>query len=252
MTNIKKSTSKGFITNYLTMNNEFLKGVLDAKLSRLLTESDYETFFALPNTEQLAFFLNNNLVTTNIVTNFEALCQHAQNDLKDEIINYLGKDHIYVKYFFSQKRQKDVSADYLNKLYESVAKQNDEWLRAYLDLEHSVLNVMLLLRGSTQKDVIKDMYLVQQIMSAETYHALLNSDRGTIFSYIKNTFNVDLESDATNREVEAKLDEYKLSKLKDLAVEGELAPTIIYYIKMKEYEIFRLRMIYHTKRNTYA
>ena len=99
------------------MKSEFNKGVLDAKLSRLLSENDFATFKSLSDLERLTFFINHELVTTNIITNFEALCLHARNDLKAEVLRYVPADSLYVQYFFASdyaKKSIGAKASYLN------------------------------------------------------------------------------------------------------------------------------------------
>jgi hypothetical protein len=237
------------------MNNEFIKGVLDAKISGLLTESDYLTFSGLSGQEQLNFFINNGLVSTSIVTNFEALCKHALNDLKMEVASYLEKDTFYINYFFAKdyiSRDKNALHRFYINTYHEAENRQDEWLLGYLDLKFSLLNVLSIVRAKSRGDqieTIKDLYLPQSIMSEEVYISLINNDRSTLVSYVKNTFNIDLYDTDNNRVIEEKLDAYLFIKVKDLAIEGDLLPTLIYYIKMKKYEITRLRDIYYTGRN---
>ena len=237
------------------MNNEFIKGVLDAKLSNLLNENDFLTFAGLSNAEKLNFFINNGLVSTSIVTNFEALCKNALNDLKKEIQSYLESDTLYVNYFFAKDYiSRDIEALHLfyEDIYLKAKERDDTWLLFYLDLKFSLLNVLSITRAKKRGDdtsSIRNLYLWQSIMSEEVYISLINSDRSTLVSYVKNTFNIDLYDTDNNRVIEEKLDAYLFIKVKDLAIEGDLLPTLIYYIKMKKYEITRLRDIYYTGRN---
>lgn len=233
------------------MTNEFLKGVLDAKLSALLTESDYAAFAALGASDRLSFFINNNLVSTNIVTNFEALSNYVLSDLKNEISTYLPNDTLYVPYFFSKsyvKKEAGARAAYLNKYYDRALKKNDSWLLKYIDLTHSVQNVLTVLRAKKRGDDPKSiltLYLNQRVMSDEVFAALVSGDRANLLNYVKSVFNVDLEVGATNEAIETILDHYVHDKISEFATEGELIPTLIYYIKMKEYELFRLRELYY-------
>lgn len=235
------------------MSKEFNKGVIDAKLSELLTESDFTAFMSLNEADKLNFFVNHNLVKTNLVSNFEAMCAYALSDLKAEISEFIGAKHYYVDYFFTRETSKvefRASAERFNNTYELALKNNDEWFTLYLDLNHAILNLLTILRGNSlgkRKEDIANYFLVQSFMSEEVFTALTNGERSSVLSYIKTIFNLDIEASATNRVIEEKLDQYLLSKLKEFAYETELEPTIIYYIKMKEHEILKLRAIYYTK-----
>lgn len=238
------------------MNNEFLKGVLDAKLSRLLSGSDYNTFASLSSSEQLSFFINHNLVSTNIVSNFEALTKYAHNDLKTEINGYMEDDTLYVRYFFSEDyapKTKGAKIAYLNAIYAEAEKRHDSWLLMMMDTRHALLNVMHILRGKIRGDdeaSLKDHYLSQKLISVETFATLLSSDRPGIFNFLKSDFNLDIDPDATNVEVEAILDAYLLERVRAFAIESELLPTLIYYIVMKKHEILRLRELYYGRGTT--
>ncbi len=235
------------------MSKEFIKGVLDAKLSELLTESDFTAFSNLNDADKLTFFINHNLVSTNIVSNFEAMCAYVLSDLKGEISEFIGSSHYYLEYFFGQSSAKEdtyATALRYNKIYTLALAKNDEWFVRYLDLEHAILNLLTILRATTLGKAsaeIKSYYLVQSLISEEVYASLINNERSSVLAYIKTIFNLDIEGRATNREIEDQLDEYLNQKLKEFAYETELEPTIIYYIKMKIDEVIKLRAIYYTK-----
>jgi hypothetical protein len=86
-------------------------------------------------------------------------------------------------------------------------------------------------------------------MNKEAYISLVNSDFSTLITYVKNTFNIDLYEHLSNAEIETKFDDYLYLKVKDLAVETDVYATLVYYIKMKKYELTRLRNINYTGRN---
>lgn len=235
------------------MSKEFNKGVIDAKLSELLTESDFTAFNSLNEAEKLNFFINHDLVKTNLVSNFEAMCAYALSDLKAEITDFLGAKHYYIDYFFTPPVSKEVACstvERFNKTYELAQKNNDEWFTLYLDLKHAVFNLLTILRGTSlgkAKEEIEKYYLTQSFISEEVFNALILGERSGVLNYIKNIFNLDLDVNADNCAIEERLDQYLLAKLKEFAYETDLEPTIIYYIKMKEYEVLRLRSIYYTK-----
>lgn len=234
------------------MNNEFIKGVIDAKLSSLLTESDYNSFALLSEEEKLTFFINHNLVTTSLVTSFEAMCAYVKSDLYAEISEYLGENHLYLRYFFPNNNlEEDVTtASKLNQIYDKAQGKNDEWFIVYLNLKHSVLNLLTLLRGASlkmSKEEINSYYLKQNNISEEMFASLITSERSAVLSYIKSLFNLDLETSLTNSQIETKLDAYLHEKIKEFAYEPSLLPTVLYYMSMKEYEVRRLRAIYYTK-----
>lgn len=235
------------------MNNGFNKGVLDAKISRLLSENDFATFKNLTNGEKLAFFINHNLVTTNIVTNFEALCAHARTDLKTEVANYVKGDSLYLQYFFSDdyiKNEVGAKKLYLNKMYEKAQKCNEVWLLYFMDYNHALLNVLNVLRGKKRgdtSDALLENYLAQALISEENYTMLTLSDEEGIFTFVKALFNLDLEKGMTLVDIEKMFDAYLVSKISELAIESDLAPTLIYYIMRKDEQILRLRSIYYNK-----
>lgn len=237
------------------MNKEYLKGVLDARISALLSESDFSTFASLSAGEKLSFFINNGLVSTNIVTNFEALSKHFLDDLKREIQSYLEKDTLYVDYFFAKEMvSRNVGALYTHyeEVYARVIARNDKYLRYYLDYKFSLLNIINILRAKKRGDdqaKIYELYLTNSLMNKEAYISLVNSDFSTLITYVKNTFNIDLYERLSNAEIEAKFDDYLYLKVKDLAVETDVYATLVYYIKMKKYELTRLRNINYTGRN---
>ena len=237
------------------MNNIYLKGVLDAKISNLLTENDFATFAALSKTDQLNFFINNELVSTSIVTNFEALCKIALNDLKNEVKEYTKNDPLYVNYFFASdtvKKEKGALRDFYNKTYVEALKRKDDALVKYLDYTHALLNILTLVRGKKRGDTTLDLlanYLEQSVLSEETFTALVNGDTHTIYAYLKNNFNIDASESDSVLALEEKLDEYLFNKLKVLAMDSDFKPTLIYYIRRKQLQIERLRNIVYTKRN---
>lgn len=244
--------NKGFITPYLKMNNEYLKGLLDAKISRLLTEADYLSFAGLSNMEKLNFFINNQLVSTAIVTNFEALCQHALSDLKSEVLSYFPDNNLYVLAFFAgtyYKKEHGAKASHLNQVY-ALAKARDPWLTRYLDFDHAFQNIVNILRAGQlpSKAPLADFYLAQGLMSEEVTLSLYQGERGTVLNFLKTEFGIDIDIHASNTMIEAKLDDYLHQKLSEFAIESDLSPTLIYYIKMKQHELYRLRDLYYAKR----
>ena len=237
------------------MNSEYLKGVLDAKISNLLTESDYLTFANLSNAEQLSFFINNNLVSTSIVTNFEALCKHALNGLKTEMTAYLKPDTLYIDYFFAKDviaKEPGLLAKHYEEMYFKAKARHDKWLVYYLDHKFGALNVLNIMRAKKRGDslsAINEQYLPSKVMSKEIFLSLVNGDHANLISYAKATFNADVTEKDSLTAVEEKLDRYLYLKVKDLAIEPDALATSVYYIKMKKYEITRLRNIYYTRRN---
>lgn len=235
------------------MNNEYLKGLLDAKISRLLTEADYLAYANLSNMEKLNFFINNNLVSTAIVSNFEALSRLALNDLKAEVMSYLPGDNLYLIALFPHdyhKKERGAKADHLNKVY-AMAQVRDPWLTRYLDVDYAFKNIINILRAShfTPKEPFSDFYLEQNLVSEDVMRGLYSGERQSVINFIKSEFGIEIDPDATNTSIEAKLDDYLMQKISDFATEGDLNPTLIYYIKMKQYEILRLRELYYTRRN---
>lgn len=237
------------------MNNAFNKGVLDAKLSRLLSENDFATFKSLSDSDRLTFFINHDLVTTNITTNFEALCLHARLDLKAEVLTYVKSDSLTVQYFFARdyvKNESGATAKYLNDLYQKALKAHEMWLVSFMDYTHAAQNILTLLRGKRRGDSdasILAQYLHQSLISEEVFTSLLIGDAQNVYASVKALFNVDIDPSDTLVAIETKLDEYVMLKTKELAIESELAPTLIYYIKMKEHEILRLRQIQYGERS---
>lgn len=237
------------------MNNVYLKGVLDAKISNLLTESDFATFANLSGMDRLNFFINNELVSTSIVTNFEALCKFALSDLKEEVSLYTKNDPLYVNYFFAHdviKKDQGALRDFYNETYEKALQRKEEALVNYLDYTHALLNILTLVRGKKRGDTTASLlanYLKQGVLSEETFSALVNGDTHTIYAYLKNNFNIDASESESTVELEEKLDEYLFNKLKILAMDSDFKPTLIYYIKRKQLQIERLRNIVYTKRN---
>lgn len=235
------------------MSNEYNIGVISAKLSNLLTETDFSAFSVLNEDEKLTFFINHNLVSTNIVTNFEAMCAYALDDLKAEVSEYLPANHLYLNYFFARdylEEEKRSTVEFFNESYDSARKKNHEWLTRYLELNHALLNLMTILRGKNlakSPEELKSYYLRQTFINEDAFSNLISGERSAVFAFIKTVFNLEVPPSASNLEVEALLDQYKLGKLKEFAFDLEFEPTLIYYIKMKEYEILRLRAIYYTK-----
>lgn len=236
------------------MNSEYLKGVLDAKISGLLTESDYLTFANLSNYEQLNFFINSNLVSTNIVTNFEALCKHALNDLKVEMTHYLKPDTLYIDYFFAKDvvaKESGVLGKHYTEMYLKAKARHDKWLVYYLDYKFATFNVLNIIRAKKRGDelsAINDIYLPTKVMSYEVFTSLVSGDHANLISYIKTTLNIDVTEKDDVTIIEQKLDKYLYLRVRDLAVETDVLATAVYYIKMKKYEITRLREIYYTRR----
>ncbi len=240
------------------MSNEYTKGVLDAKLAELLTDSDFNVFNNLNEADKLTFFINHNLVKTPLVSNFEAMCSYVLSDLKAEISEYLGAKHLYLNYFFSHNEGKDKSSttvEQFNEIYELALVKNDQWFVLFLDLNHAILNLLTILRGKSlgkSSEEINGYYLRQNFISDEVFSSLINGERSSVLAHIKTIFNFDVEANITNQEVEEILDRYLHEKLKEFAYETDLEPTLIYYIKMKQYEVFKLRSIYYTKEETHG
>lgn len=238
------------------MNNVYYKGVLDAKISKLLTESDFNTFAALPSRDaQLSFLINNELVSTNIVTNLEALCKIAAEDLKEEVSEYTNNDSLYVNYFFVSddlKKEKGAVRTLYNNTYAEAEQRNEVALLSYLDDTHALLTLLALLRGKKRGDEqaeLLNLYLSQSVLSEEVFNVLVNSEKEATYSYLKNKFNIESNEKESLSALEAKMDEYMFNKLQVLAMESDLAPTLIYYIRRKQLQIERLRKIAYTKRN---
>ncbi|MGI6735343.1 MAG: hypothetical protein ACOX3C_04070 [Bacilli bacterium] len=233
----------------------YLKGVLDAKISKLLNESDFSTFAALKEQEQLNFFVNNELVSTSIVTNFEALCKHALADLRDEINAYTEGNPIYVNYFFARdlvKKEKESLKDLYNKTYQKAVKSGDLTFVNYLDYAHGLLNILMIIRGKNRGDTSEALlsnYLEQSLIGKEQFITLVNSDISSIYNFVKATFNIDVVEKDTPSNLETKIDKFLFHKLEELATESDYIPTLIYYVRMKQLQIERLRNIRYTKRN---
>ncbi|OQC50059.1 MAG: hypothetical protein BWX57_00504 [Tenericutes bacterium ADurb.Bin024] len=233
----------------------YLKGVLDAKIAKLLNESDFSSFASLKDEEQLNFFINNELVSTSIVTNFEALCKHALSDLKDEVALYTNEDSLYVNYFFATsviKKEKGALRDLYNLTYQKALTLADDSFVNYLDYAHALLNVLTLVRGKKRGDNSEALlanYLEQSLIGKDAFTSLVTSDIPAIYNYLKVAFNIDVSEKDTPIELEAKIDKFLFHKLKDFATESEFIPTLIYYVRMKQLQIERLRNIRYTKRN---
>lgn len=235
------------------MSNEYNLGVINAKIASLLTESDFSAFSALSAEDKLTFFINHNLVKTNLITNFESMCDMVLSDLKVEISGYLDKNDLYLNYFFARDYVKETNSSpvaHFNTTYEKAKKSNDRWFLTYLDLNHTIYNVMSLLRGAflmKSAEEIRSYYLEQNILPLDTFITLIKSERSAVLSFIKTSFNLELPVNATNRQIEAELEKFLFAKLREFAYETDFTPTLIYYFKRKEHEVLKLREIYYLK-----
>ncbi|HZJ89727.1 MAG TPA: hypothetical protein VFD05_03505 [Bacilli bacterium] len=235
------------------MNKEYLKGVLDAKLSALLTENDYNVFASFDEQKQIDFFLNLNLVQTKLVNDFEALAKIARKELSMEIEKYVTKNNLIYLYFFGEvERKKDVykTARHRNELYQKISATGYPSLADFVNKNHYIRNLVMIYRSKSQniaKEHVEKSLLAQNIVSSEQMASLCGTTKETIVQYVNSELSLNLANDVSSVQFEEELENYLRKQIKDYAFSPDVEATLIYYINEKLYEIYTLRKIYYTK-----
>ena len=251
--NTNVNTNKVFIKNYLEMNNEYLKGVLDAKLSALLTENDYNVFASFDEQRQIEFFLNLNLVETKLINDFESLAKIAKKELSDEIEKYVSKNNLVYLYFFSEPAITDdvhKTASYRNMLYKKISETNEPHLFDFVNKNHFIRNLIIIYRAKSQNIVsehVQKSLLQQNIASEEQMTSLCHGTKETVIQYVNSILSLNLTNDLSSVTFEEQLENYFRHEIKDYAFSPDVIATLIYYINEKLHEIYTLRKIYYTK-----
>lgn len=241
------------MVNYLKMNNEYLKGTLDAKLSKLLQESDYNVFASFDEEKQIEYLLNLNVTNKLTTHDFEAVCKEANTELANEIKSYIGIENPIFKYFFtsdSEVYERFQKTKYLNSLYEQVSETSYPSLSKFMNVQHLLINLLVMYRLKAlnePKEMFQDYMLSQNLISAETLLNLYPQNVGNINAFIKQELQLEFTHETSLNEIENSFDEYLLAALQEFSYSPDLEATIIYYIFMKKQEIHRLRKIYYTK-----
>lgn len=235
------------------MNNEYLKGVLDAKLSALLTENDYTVFASFDEQKQIEFFLNLNLVQTKLVDDFETLAKYAKKELSEEIEKYVTNESLIYLYFFQEASdEKDIykTTNYRNDLYQKIKIDSEEHLFHYVNLNHYVRNLVMIYRAKKQnikRDHVEKSLLTQNIISLELMESLCNSPEESLIQYVNSELSLNIANEVSSIVFENALEKYLRNEIKDYAFSPDVIATLIYYISEKLYEIYNLRKIYYTK-----
>ncbi len=235
------------------MNNEYLKGVLDAKLSALLTSGDYDVFASFPEHKQIDFFLNLNLVQTKIVSDFETLAKMAIRELSAEIATYIDKDNLLYTYFFGANTSEDdfyKTTAHLNNLYEQIKKSAQEHLFEFVNKKHLVQNVIIMYRAKKQNianEHIVNSLLKQNVYSEDLIKELALGSIDNVVEFVRGDLNIALENNVSSVLFEEVLENYLRDEIRNYAISPDVNATLIYYINEKLNEIYTLRKLFYTK-----
>src|SRR5690554_7665935 len=93
---------KKFIRSCLNMKSkEYQLGVINSKISELLTTNDFETLKTSDNLDFIEYLFNSNLILSKELIN-DDLGLSLNHCLENEVSKYIGNNHIIYKYFFDK------------------------------------------------------------------------------------------------------------------------------------------------------
>lgn len=237
---------------YLQMNNEYLKGMLDAKLSKLLQESDYNVFASFDEEKQVEYLVNLNITNKLTAQDFEAVCLQANAALAHEVSDYVGANHPIFKYFFSsslQTYEQFQKARQLNDIYDGISETLFPYLFKFMNIKQLLTNLLTIYRLKALKqprETFKQYLLKQAIVNEEILLNLFNQDIEIINTFVKQEVGIEIKDNATLSELEALFDHYLYEAIQEYAYAPSLEATLVYYVFMKKQEIYRLRKIHYT------
>ncbi|MFA5560941.1 MAG: hypothetical protein WC964_04115 [Acholeplasmataceae bacterium] len=227
------------------MNREFLFGVLNAKLTELLTDNEYQMLKNLSRGQFLEYLFNANVVP-NKLSDFETASFEVLDALEKEVFEYVGPDHWIYRYFFAKA---DNLVEHYNKVYESLLK-NEELIEnaVFISKFHLIKNISLMYRFNDQNISVEKLQanlLLQKEISDEFLLKAYDLGKQEISVLVKDLVELTVEKADSVLEIEKLLDDYFHEIVSAYAYSSEVEHVLIYYIYRIMKQLENIRAIYY-------
>lgn len=222
-------------------SKEYQLGVINSKISELLTTNDFETLKTSDNLDFIEYLFNTNLILSKELIN-DDLGLSLNHCLEDEVSKYIGNNHIIYKYFFDKDY---FEIDKLNELFDKLDLENN--LRVIFSKYHSIKNIILGLRmldNDISFNEYKNYILNSDEYSGEFLEKSYKLGKNDLVSFSNSLYNLNLNISDNLVEIEKKLNKYFYSYIKEYSYSYDFYEVLLYYIFIRNRQNENLKSLY--------
>lgn len=227
------------------MNKEYLLGLINARLTSLLTHNDYETLKKINKEQFLAYLFNTNVIFSK-TSNFETACLEAKEVFKNEIFGYIGDKHWIYQYFLIKT---EFLSNHYNEIYQSIHDDSElAPITTFISKLHLIQNISLMYRLKEQKldvEKLRSFLLLQNEISEEFLINAYILGKQEINVLVKDLLNITISLTNNTLEIEKMLDEYLKQLMMEYSYSVLFELVLIYYIYSVNKQLENVRSIYY-------
>ena len=222
-------------------SQSYLLGLLSAKLTTFLTQSQYLELIQKSKSEITTYLYYLNVVDKKC-DDFESFVSGYQDALKEEVESYIEDEHPIYIYFFDEY---DSKTDHYNKNYEIVTKIMTSDV---VDTIYLINNFKLLYRLNFQtRDVslFERNFLKQNIYSFDTLALVYKNGKDSLIKFVNEYLQITINKDMSLIEIDRILNRKINDYIKILSQSESVNDLIFYYIWMKYRQLEKIKGIYY-------
>ena len=219
------------------MNNQYLLGLLSAKIANLFTSNDYDVIKELP-LDKVINYLSSVGINDSILADDQDIIFNLNNSLAKEVQSYISVDHPIYCYFFGQEK-KDVV--YINKLSSKLFK-----IDSIFSKYHGIKNIILALRLSKLNRDFEDVrlnLLSQNEYSIDLLEQYFHLGFVNLINFTKELYNLNLNENDEMTNIEHQLETYFYNLVSSCAYSDQYEVILIYYIFMRQKQIYNISSV---------
>lgn len=224
-------------------SKEYQLGVINSKISKLLTPNDFNTLTNVEKEDFFDYLFNSDLILNKDILD-NSLSASLNEGLNKEILSYIGKDHFIYNYFFN-KEIKEITD--LNKLVENI-NTNDN-LTNIFSRYHSIKNIILGFR-LIDKNIDFLEYKLNLLKSLEYSTSILESSykqgKANLIDFTNALYNLDLNLLDDLVLIEKKLMNFFYEYIKDYSYSANFYEVLLYYIFIRIKQNEDLKALFYT------
>lgn len=222
-------------------SQSYLLGLLSAKLTTFLTQSQYLELIQKSKSEITTYLYYLNVVDKKY-DDFESFVSGYQDALKEEVKSYIEDEHPIYIYFFDEY---DSKTDHYNKNYEIVTKIMTSDV---VDTIYLINNFKLLYRLNFQTrdvSIFERNFLKQNIYSFDTLALVYKNGKDSLIKFVNEYLQITINKDMSLIEIDRILNRKINDYIKILSQSESVNDLIFYYIWMKYRQLEKIKGIYY-------